>query len=145
MNILDCEKLIMVGSGLLIIVIISVIIMEITSVRVKPGSNEDFKQGISVAIVLLIGGVVFYGTLFCINDCFTDLREKAAYEEDVRQRNLIARHKANELEKLSTAPKEYERVLNGVKADNIVIDKDGHILLTDFGLFAEYRLCYDLY
>ena len=119
MNILNCEILIMVVTGLLIIATIFAIIAEITSVRVKPYSDEDFKQGISVAIVMLVGGIVLYGALFCINNCFTDMRENAAYEEDVRQRNIVARNKANELEKLNTAPKEYERILNGIKADHI--------------------------
>ena len=124
MNILNYEIPIMLVIGMLIIVTISVIIVEITSVRVKPGSNEDFKRGIFVAIVLLVGGVIFYGALFYIDGCFTDMRENAAYEENARQRNLIARNKASELEKLGTAPKEYEILLNGVKTDNIVCWED---------------------
>ena len=124
MNILDYKNLIMTIVSILIMVIIFVIIAEIASVRVKPGSNEDFKQGISVLIVLLVGGAVFYGVLFHINNYFTDMYDQAAYEEDMRQRNLIARNKANALEKLNTAPKEYERVLNGVKADNIICWED---------------------
>lgn len=86
----------MVVIDALVAVIIFVITAKIASVRVRPHSNEDLKQGIVGSAGILIGGTFLYGILFHIN----------------------------ELGKLSTAPKECERVLNGVKTDNIVIWED---------------------
>ena len=86
--------------GIVVVAIIILIIKAITSIGFK-------------ATILLVGLIGFYVAFSSENY----MREQAIHKEDIQ-------HKASELEKLSAAPKEYERILNGITADNIVCWED---------------------
>ena len=78
-----------------------------------------------VAIIILIiksiGAIGFKATFLLAG--VVGLYVAFSHTNYMREQENI-QHKTDELEKLSTVPKEYETILNGVKVDNIVCWED---------------------